>query len=333
MKTILGVLLMVVVGGLFGVRATLLPYEPELENATVTLGYFIGVGVAFTLVAILITIIPAAISRIRLGAWPSWFMPVAFVVLVFELLAFNAIHRNQQSEMLGSLDVSRVPGTTTPAGELRSEFQEFSQEALAGLAPSEPQPHSDRELAELITQIYQRLFADVVSGRQSYFAELQEIGWEELLEPGRLQRDRRSGFAESKIMLEQAKSTALRHWELAEDIIDSYSEELIQVMRTEHERRMASEGLQQGLQTFERGWQLELSALEKIEQIVELFATDPDWSYENGQFWFVKNGYAEKFNALMSDLDRIVEMQERDLSIAAGDVDQILDRLDRELQR
>lgn len=332
MKKAAWILLMVVTGGYVGMKITPPPFETGFEHFSATFGYFLGMGAGSALLAAFITAIPAAIARKRSGAWPDWYMSASLVVLIILLLANGASNRFIEERETYSEPSSATPKSVNPAGELRTEFQEFSQNAIKTLGNQETAEYSDRELVERMTQLLQRLFKEVQAQRNQYLSGLDKLGWNQILEPNRLLQDRRNGMAESQQMIREARALILRQRDRIYDLIESYSKQTKELMRTPSERNAFEEGLEQSLQSSEKAWALELSIVDTVEAIVALFANDPEWEYKNGMYYFSNDRYANQFNELRAELDETINTQEQYMTDSADSIDQFLEVLEDELQ-
>jgi hypothetical protein len=236
---------------------------------------------------------------------PAWFGGLGFALIFASLVGASTMSMTRQRQ------------------ELRSAAREVSQVVAAvqssvasgtALPPNLPTETPGRTDAEKAGVLLKAMVNRSLTERRNYMAELDALGWTQVLDGARLRQDR--SFAETRNVFERAR-----------DIVAKYrmrTTETFAAMRRDIENSdLSSEGRRGMLagfdKTSERGlahalqsWTLEEQILSEIEGAAQyLHANRSAWTVESGKLAFLDQGRLDRFNAYMSRVQALSAEQQK----------------------
>lgn len=263
-------------------------------------------------------------------------LSVLFVIVVFLILLGIFLEWYSKSTQTGKLpfdssdtgSVEQESRNDTKNAQ-KSDFLEKSRkaemEATKHFPPEDPSADGlDRQTGNAITarsgrpgeiEKFLRYSIDqMVAQRNQYQAELDNIGWDRILDPERLAADPR--LARSKVAIRQAK-----------EIVDKYTEQmsvLLAKMRNDinalslsagekaEAREAFEKGTQESSQTRNLIWQLEREIVWKCGEMIDYLYMDyGNWSVSDSQIIFSSNEKAAAYNRYLEAIEKLVAQQEQ----------------------
>jgi hypothetical protein len=226
--------------------------------------------------------------------WRSFKMiAIAFVAIYVSVFLGNLIaasHNKQQAPRAKvEQTAAATPGARGEAGEFARWLKEFLHQAT-----------------ELDT---------------NYVRELEAIGWNSALDPGRIQND--TALSQTEVMIEQAKVIVDTYAKKSRDLYQEAGDHIkaLQVSEATNNQGLADFG--RALETLRpqlnESWQLEKEIVQQVEKMFEVLATSKGWEIQDGQMLFESDEDVARFNSHFDRIDAIVERQtEIRKSIDAG---------------
>lgn len=153
----------------------------------------------------------------------------------------------------------------------------------------------------------------MASQRNEYLLELNAIGWENILDPGRLKKDR--SLSESKIITQKAKEIVNKYREKTDALLDGVPNDIASLNLSENIRREMLSGFNKGMENTKRKidaiWDLEGSVVSVIENIVALLSEKKKaWTVSNGQLLFNNNSDLNRYNEYLASIQNMIQHQE-----------------------
>jgi len=154
---------------------------------------------------------------------------------------------------------------------------------------------------------------DYISFRNSYFDELNDIGWQNILNTQRISED--SNLLESRLMINKAKGIVIKK---REQLNSLFKEELLEISKLEVSEEIKIEmanGFERGVQDsrtqMDMLWNLEEKAIEKFENIFTLLLQrQGKWIVKGEKILFIEKSDSDKFNGFLTDIQAIVKKQQ-----------------------
>lgn len=154
---------------------------------------------------------------------------------------------------------------------------------------------------------------NIVSQRNDYLLELDAIGWNTILAPERLSKDKQ--LAESRVMLSKGKAIVEKYK------IKTYV--LLETTRKDIEQLKVSKDAQDNmLRSYDKGmriakpdieaiWRLEEKAFSYFESIINLLhEKEGQWAVRGGRLLFANEADMNKVNSYLSALEKTVKEQQ-----------------------
>ena len=178
----------------------------------------------------------------------------------------------------------------------------------------------DKFLRESINQM--------VALRNQYQAELYNIGWDRLLDPGRIALDTR--LVKSKAKIRQAKEIVDKYEKQVNALLDNMRNDINKLNLSANEKAKARDaferGTQESSQTRNQIWQLERAIVWKCGEMIEYLYSDYGyWSVSDGQMIFSNNEKAAAYNRHLEAIEKLVAQEEQLRRYGAQKVEASLD--------
>jgi len=250
-------------------------------------------------------------------------------VAVCVLAALMVISKLAQSGL--AVSEQRHADQVTVANDLRDDLKTLSQGADGdGPIPTlNPNATVGGDLGDL--QLFIKAYLNnVISLQNEYAAELNSIGWNQVLDPDRLRKDK--DLVESKALVARAQAT-----------VEKYRQRWVSLAATTQASvdRMdantaAKRGFVQGFRTSaEKGnaranemWELEAGVVANTEHVIELLAANRgSWSFEDGQFVFADQRTLDAFNVYVERMNVLSAREEAIRSQSMADAEASLKRV------
>ena len=151
-----------------------------------------------------------------------------------------------------------------------------------------------------------------ISQRNDYLLDLEAIGWDSILDPGRIKADRT--FVESRAMIQQAREISAKHRGRLDALLRNAREDILSLNVSESSKREMLSGFDEGLEEAKEGreaiWTLEENILQEVENIINLLSSARKWTVEDEQIVFYRDRDLDSFNSYLSGIDQMVEQQQ-----------------------
>lgn len=183
--------------------------------------------------------------------------------------------------------------------------------------PIDAAPKAKGEFGE-----FERFFKEMLGGiaevRNGYIIELKKIGWEGILDPGRLKTD--EDLSRSREIVRDAKNAVVNNRMKMEIFIKQTKAKLQDLDVDDSVRKKFAEGFDEGFAQsraqLEESWNLEQKIVEEFEKIIDRLAeTRGSWDVENGKLLFSSQAELDTFNAHLAAIDKMsarqTEIQEK----------------------
>lgn len=163
-----------------------------------------------------------------------------------------------------------------------------------------------------------------------YLAELDEIGWNRILDPEHLARD--TSLAKSKVTIRKAKELVDKYTEQMNLLLAKARNDINALNLSAIEKTKAKQaferGMQESSQTRNQIWQLERELVWKFGEIIDFLYRDyGNWSVSDGQLIFGTDDTVAAYNLYLGSIKNLVAQQEQLRRYGAQKVQAGLDRL------
>jgi hypothetical protein len=203
--------------------------------------------------------------------------------------------------------------------ELRSDVQDLKESLLDNNGkPKRAGPYLDDSKKiygdiGIVQSCMKNFLNDYISFRNSYFDELNDIGWQNILNTQRISED--SNLLESRLMINKAKGIVIKK---REQLNSLFKEELLEISKLEVSEEIKIEmanGFERGVQDsrtqMDMLWNLEEKAIEKFENIFTLLLQrQGKWIVKGEKILFIEKSDSDKFNGFLTDIQAIVKKQQ-----------------------
>jgi outer membrane murein-binding lipoprotein Lpp len=154
-------------------------------------------------------------------------------------------------------------------------------------------------------------FADL---QNAYLKDMVATGFDTLLDPDRVAKD--EGLKESREILAKSKAVTAAHREKFTEHVRTFPDKIKNLPDSPASDPEWFRGFQQGFQRngqrAMRIWELEMQAVDKVGEVIEILAAaEGKWHPENGSFMFEEEADLEKFNAVLQEAAALGAEQEK----------------------
>jgi hypothetical protein len=241
----------------------------------------------------------------------SWMVALVFLGLLF---AGFAIY--EAFKVIAERSASREKDRIEVADSLRKDLNRLAQSANSDgpISAIDTNATVGGELGEL--QLFVKTYMNkVISLQNDYQAELNAIGWHDLLDPERMNKDK--NLAESKAIVARAGVTVEKYRQRWTTIFNETKASVDRMDTSSVEKRGFVKGFREssvrGNAQAQEIWNFEVKIVATAEELVSLLAqTKGKWTVDSGQFVFSDqqtldafNGYVEKLNSLTAQEEAI----------------------------
>lgn len=148
--------------------------------------------------------------------------------------------------------------------------------------------------------------------RKNYISELNQIGWNTILDTNRINQD--TTLRESEKIIENAKTIVLKYRKLSDELLINPQKEVNKVPLEGSIKESFLSGVKKGhdpgKKYLDKHWDLEEKAILEFENIVKLLkATKGAWKIIDGKIYFANSDDLNKFNAFIFSIHSITEEQ------------------------
>jgi hypothetical protein len=192
--------------------------------------------------------------------------------------------------------------------------------ASSGGEPNAPVTRSRGEFGE-IERFFKTRLSQMASLARDYERELAAIGWETILDPESLGRD--PTLMMSASIIEKAKETVAKYQSCTYDMCENSKEAVRDIPISEWAKQHMVNDLRQVLEEVHVGlderWSWEAQIIAVVDQAVAwLSSRQYAWSVENGALVFANESDLSRFNAYMSQLEKLTSQQDVDIPARRG---------------
>jgi hypothetical protein len=163
---------------------------------------------------------------------------------------------------------------------------------------------------------FERFVKEMLNGladqRNSYLEELKRIGWEKLLDAGRLKSD--PSLSQSRQMIQEAKD-AIANQKIKQDIFLKQTRAKLAEINVEESAKAKiikgfDSGLSQSRKQLEESWDLEQKIVLEAEEIINMLAEKRgSWVLEKDTLIFSKQAELDNYNAHLAAINAISAKQ------------------------
>ena len=205
------------------------------------------------------------------------------------------------------------------ANEIQKEFSTFANSITDPKgAPqrieqiADTSPKAKGEFGEM-ERFIKTFLNKMASHRNDYLLELDAIGWEKILDPGRMEADKT--LIESKAITQKAKEIVNKYREKTDLLLENARKDINSLNLSENSRSEMLRGFDDSMENSKRRidevWDLEARVISEFENIFALLsAKKKSWVISNGQIIFYNNDALNKYNAYLESIQNIVQQQE-----------------------
>lgn len=257
---------------------------------------------------------PSSASKRQPAAKPSglgWVLAVVGIVAVCASVAFGVkgyLKQQQKKRVEANQVVER----------LQNEYRDITSAADGpdGL-PQKIEKKVDvastakGELGEM-EKFLRQLMADMVAQRNEYFTELDALGWNQVLDGKRVQRD--SDMGESRRVIAAARGLVDKYEAKSRGLLDGIPAAVQALKLSDASKRDMIQGFERSsvaarAQLVEL-WGLERQALGEIDGALNvLHGSRGRWKFDGGNFVFADQRTLDAFNRHMASVQTITQKQ------------------------
>lgn len=216
--------------------------------------------------------------------------------------------------LLASGQPVSLPGASGP--KVSDQLDRVAEQATADtLVPIDEVQvgEASRDVVGQAKVFVSQVLNEMIAIQNEYMAEIQVIGWEKILDADRLSAD--ADLSESLRMMNQARDAATRMCEQQTPRLEAAGKRIAAGLNlSEKEKQSILEGFLKGLREKaaerEEVCRLEIAILDEFGGVLGVFASDPGWTVENGQFLFTEDRHVERFNHHYQNITVMTEQQD-----------------------
>jgi hypothetical protein len=173
-------------------------------------------------------------------------------------------------------------------------------------------PTTKGELGE-IEGIIKKLMNQIVSQRNDFLSEIKALGWEKILDPERLKKDR--DLIESNSMILKAKDIVgkyrTKNYTLLEDLRKDFDGLNVSASSKQNMMNGFDAGIAKARAQIDTTWNSEANTITEFENIFTLLsARKGKWQVQNGQILFEGDDDINKFNSYVASIQDLTRKQE-----------------------
>ena len=163
-----------------------------------------------------------------------------------------------------------------------------------------------------VERLFKSILARSLAERRNYEAEMQAIGWSQVIDPDRLKSDPAS--ASSRALIRQAREIIARYRARMDATYAAARRDIEAADLRPETRRTALAGLDKGAERNKAQaaatWDLEEQVVGEIEVVVDLLASRQGaWQVRSGKFVFQRRADLDLFNAHIKNVSAVVDKQ------------------------
>lgn len=232
---------------------------------------------------------------------------VSFVVIYVAAMLGGVIAASRQREAaaqaLGRIEDQYSTIMESP-GRL-SKPENTGRSNNAGQMPHSAVGEFERFMKEFMNQL--------VAQRNDYTLELSAIGWDSILDPSRLEKDKT--FAESQLVLAKGKDIVRKYRERTSSLLQSTRARINNLQISSSLKQDMIQGFDRGMKNtqgqIDRLWELEEMTILEVEKIINLLSRrSGSWVVFGKRIVFENNNDLQRFNMYMANIRRHVAEQE-----------------------
>ncbi|HKQ78998.1 MAG TPA: DUF4339 domain-containing protein [Blastocatellia bacterium] len=233
---------------------------------------------------------------------------LSFVAIYFSLLVSDFIGYTRQKN-----------AAIQAATEIQKEFSTFANSITDSKgAPQrierivDVSPKAKGEFGEM-ERFIKTFMNKMASNRNDYLLELDAIGWEKILDPGRMKADKT--LIESKVMTQKAKEIVIKYREKTDVLLENARKDINSLNLSENSRSEMLRGFDNSMEKskhrIDEMWNLEARVISEFENIFALLSEKKkSWAISNEQIIFYNNDALNRYNAYLESVQNIVQQQE-----------------------
>jgi len=291
------------------------------------IGYALAAGIVALVVALVIAGIAAACQKPFLTMLSRSYGIGAVLTSLLMLAGPMLQPRNARPQQTQTNHQTR---------EELNKLQEDIQKMQAGVMPADdtlpsktmaPLPN-DASTTEKQLRIVRQHVDEVAAWQKSYETEIEKMGFDRLLDAGRLAADK--DLSESYGMLKRASTLLMDHGTKIRETMASLparirASDLTPSIRESTAQR-AEAKIQDTLKIFNETWTLEESILVHFTTIIDLLKNrSGHWEVNNNQILFAENRDLESYNVALGKIDEAVARQDEIQNKAAQRMEQVFE--------
>jgi hypothetical protein len=170
----------------------------------------------------------------------------------------------------------------------------------------------------------------MASQRNDYLLELNTIGWNKMLDPERLKKDR--ALTETRFMTRKAREIMDKYRNKTYAIIDNVPNDIAALDLSDNMKRQMLSGFNKGMERSRRQideiWGLESRIMTEFENITTLLsARKRGWIISNGQILFYSQYDVNSFNSYLASIQDLTRRQEAIRKQSADSSNDLFNRL------
>lgn len=265
-------------------------------------------------------------SKRTVWPWIAVFCILCIALSVFAYLAGYAGY-NAKREAL-----TAVESYQREWGRIANEVASTS-DLPSRIEPPDPITPSAGEAGAVLAFVNE-FVGRAVAQRNDYLLELEAIGWNSILDAGRLKND--LGLIESKAMIERARAIVDKYAEKTSHLMDDGRAMIADLNISEASKREVLAGFDGGVVTaneqIARQWALERDAVTQIENMVLLLADSKNWTVDNGLVAFYDQAELDRYNQYFANLQKTVEEQQAMLTESSSSFNGVLEAMKQALR-
>lgn len=249
--------------------------------------------------------------------------------------AFAAIGITMFGALLVSVERSRTDGLKV------MEF--IRSDMLGGLIaadPAKPIPNiasgeSPPGDAGVLQRFLTTMYNHQAETQRAYLAKLDDIRWDTVLDPARIERD--TTFAESDVMFTDARAAIAMFREEESSYMKSLDGQVRALdFSSDAVREDAANGLARGLvrntPVQAQMWDLESQVVDRIEDVARILHDRRGaWTLEDGQLYFESAEDNDRYNAAFDAVDEVIARQDALRKSQLLNAQKMLDSVEQQL--
>lgn len=198
-------------------------------------------------------------------------------------------------------------------GRIEDQYSKIVESSDHLAKPTSSADQMPRGVVGEFERFMKELMDQTVAQRNDYTLELSAIGWDSILDPSRLEKDKT--FTESQLILTKGKDIVRKYRGRANSLLQSTRAKINNLEVSSSLKQDMIHGFDRGMKNtqgqFDRLWELEEMTIFEVEKIINLLSKrSGSWVVFGRKIVFENNNDLQRFNVYIANIQHYAAEQE-----------------------